>query len=108
MTSSAGVAVTRVYFQPAAKVELALAQVTAIAQTLLRVFPPGTTPPSIIKYDASAVPIIQLGLESATLSEQEVFDLGQNFAGWARLKVQGPAGTRVRPDHRLSTIACRI
>ena len=59
-----GVSVTRVYFQPNAKVELALAQITAISQTLLRPFPPGTTPPSIIKYDASSVPILQLGLES--------------------------------------------
>ena len=48
-----GVSVTRVYFQPNVKVEMALAQITAIAQTLLRIFPPGTTPPSIIKYDAS-------------------------------------------------------
>ncbi len=49
------------------------------AQTLLRIFPPGTTPPNILKYDASSVPILQLGLESKTLSEQELFDLGQNF-----------------------------
>src|SRR5437763_7968112 len=74
-----GVSVTRVYFQPNAKVELALAQLTAIAQTLLRPFPPGTTPPSIIKYDASSVPILQLSLESPAMSEQELFDLGQNF-----------------------------
>src|ERR1039458_6182591 len=47
-----GVAVVRVYFQPKAKVELALSQVTAISQTLLRIFPPGTFPPNIIKYDA--------------------------------------------------------
>src|SRR5512142_3586812 len=53
--SYSGVAVIRVYFQPNAKVEVALSQVTAIAQTLLRIFPPGTFPPSILKYDASAV-----------------------------------------------------
>src|SRR5580658_339281 len=74
-----GVSVTRVYFQPNAKVELAISQVTAICQTLLRIFPPGTTPPNIVKYDASSVPILQLGLSSKTLSEQELFDLGQNF-----------------------------
>jgi multidrug efflux pump subunit AcrB len=74
-----GVSVTRVYFQPAAKVEVALSQITAIAQTLLHPLPPGITPPSIIKYDASSVPIIQLGLESQTMSEQELFDYGQNF-----------------------------
>ena len=54
--SYSGVSVTRVYFQPNAKVELALAQITAISQTLLRPMPPGTTPPSIIKYDAPACP----------------------------------------------------
>src|SRR5215471_8897608 len=77
--SYSGVSVTRIYFQPNAKIELALAQVTALSQGLLRIYPPGTTPPAIIKYDASSVPILQLGLESKTLAEQEVFDLGQNF-----------------------------
>jgi len=86
-----GVSVTRVYFQPNAKVEVALSQVTAIAQTLLRIFPPGTTPPSIIKYDASAVPILQLGLSSKTLSEQEVYDLGQNFVRTPLATIQGAA-----------------
>ncbi len=74
-----GVSVTRVYFQPNAKVEVALSQITAISQTLLRPFPPGTTPPVILKYDASSVPILQLGLESPVMSEQELFDIGQNF-----------------------------
>jgi multidrug efflux pump subunit AcrB len=89
--SYSGVSVTRVYFQPNAKVEVALSQVTSIAQTLLRIFPPGTTPPSIIKYDASSVPILQLGLESKTLSEQEVFDLGQNFIRTQLATIQGAA-----------------
>jgi multidrug efflux pump subunit AcrB len=86
-----GVSVTRVYFQPAAKVELALSQITAIAQTLLRAFPPGTTPPSIIKYDASSVPILQLGLGSETMSEQELFDMGQNFIRTQLATIQGAA-----------------
>ena len=89
--SYGGYSVTRVYFQPNAKVEVGLSQVTAIAQTLLRDFPPGTTPPSIIKYDASSVPIIQLGLESKTLSEQELFDLGQNFIRTQLATIQGAA-----------------
>jgi multidrug efflux pump subunit AcrB len=89
--SYSGVSVTRVYFQPKAKVELALSQVTAIAQTLLRIFPPGTTPPSIIKYDASSVPILQLGLESKTLSEQELYDMGQNFIRTPLATIQGAA-----------------
>jgi len=87
--SYSGVSVTRVYFQPNAKVELALSQVTAICQTLLRIFPPGTTPPNILKYDASSVPILQLGLESKTLSEQELFDLGQNFIRTQLATIQG-------------------
>jgi multidrug efflux pump subunit AcrB len=89
--SYSGVSVTRVYFQPNAKVEVALSQVTAIAQTLLRIFPPGTTPPNIIKYDASSVPIIQLGLESKTLSEQDLFDLGSNFIRTQLATIPGAA-----------------
>src|SRR5215469_11750796 len=87
--SYSGVSVTRVYFQPNAKVEVALSQVTAICQTLLRIFPPGTTPPNILKYDASSVPILQLGLESKTISEQELFDLGLNFIRTQLATVQG-------------------
>ena len=89
--SYSGVAVVRVYFQPAAKVEMALAQVTAISQTLLRLFPPGTFPPNVLKYDASSVPILQLGLESKTLSEQQLFDLGQNFIRTQLATIQGAA-----------------
>jgi len=89
--SYSGVSVTRVYFQPNAKVEVALSQVTAIAQTLLRIFPPGTTPPTILKYDASSVPILQLGLESKTLSEQDLFDLGANFVRTQLATIQGAA-----------------
>jgi multidrug efflux pump subunit AcrB len=96
-----GVSVTRVYFQPNAKVEVALSQITAISQTLLRIFPPGTTPPNILKYDASSVPILQLGLESKTLSEQELFDYGQNFIRTQLATIQGasvplPYGGRFR------------
>ena len=86
-----GVSVVKVYFQPDAKVELAMAQVTSIAQTLLRIFPPGTTPPSIITYDASEVPILQLGMQSKTLSEQQIFDLGNNFIRTQLATIQGAA-----------------
>ena len=71
-TSYNGVSVIRIYFQPNAKVELALSQVTSIVQTILRVLPPGIFPPIILKYDASSVPILQLALESETLSEQQL------------------------------------
>jgi multidrug efflux pump subunit AcrB len=84
-----GVSVTRIYFQPNARVEVALSQVTAIAQTLLRAFPPGTMPPSIVKYDASAVPVLQLSLESSALAEQELFDYGQNFIRTQLATIQG-------------------
>ncbi|HSV15950.1 MAG TPA: efflux RND transporter permease subunit, partial [Tepidisphaeraceae bacterium] len=67
----------------------ALAQLTAIAQTLLRPFPPGTTPPSIVKYDASSVPILQLSLQSPAMSEQELFDMGQNFIRTQLATIQG-------------------
>ncbi|HMD76222.1 MAG TPA: efflux RND transporter permease subunit, partial [Terracidiphilus sp.] len=89
--SYTGASVIRVYFQPNAKVEVALSQVTAIAQTLLRILPPGTTPPNIIKYDASAVPVLQLGLQSDSLAEQELFDLGQNFIRTQLATIQGAA-----------------
>ncbi len=89
--SYSGVAVVRVYFQPKVQIDMALAQVTAISQTLLRIFPPGTTPPNILKYDASSVPILQLGLESKTLSEQDIFDLGLNFIRNQLATVQGAA-----------------
>jgi multidrug efflux pump subunit AcrB len=89
--SYSGVSVTRIYFQPNAKVEVALSQVTAIAQTLLKIFPPGTTPPSVIKYDASSVPILQLSLESPQMSEQELFDYGQNFIRTQLATIPGAA-----------------
>src|SRR5579871_323002 len=89
--SYSGVSVVRVYFQPNVKIDMALAQVTAISQTLLRIFPPGTFPPNILKYDASRVPILQLGLESKTLSEQAIFDYGLNFLRTQLATVQGAA-----------------
>ena len=96
-----GVSVVRIFFQLNARIELALAQVTAIAQQIVRGMPPGTFPPNIIKYDASSVPILQLGLSSKTLSEQAIFDLGQNFMRTQLATVQGasvplPYGGRFR------------
>jgi hypothetical protein len=72
------------------KVELALAQVTAIVQTILRVLPTGIFPPNILKYDAASVPILQLGLSSQTLTETDLFDLGQNFVRTQLATVQAP------------------
>jgi CzcA family heavy metal efflux pump len=87
--SYTGVAVIRVYFQPNVKVELALSQITAIVQTILRVLPPGTFPPNILKYDASSVPILQLGLTGEGLTEQDLYDLGLNFIRTRLATVQG-------------------
>jgi len=74
-----GVAVIKVFFHEGAKVEAGVAQITSITQTLLRIMPPGTTPPLILQYSASNVPILQLGLSSKSLSEQQLYDLGLNF-----------------------------
>jgi multidrug efflux pump subunit AcrB len=86
-----GVAVIKVYFHPNVSVDLAISQITAIVQTILRVLPPGIYPPNILKYDASSVPILQLGLSSQSLSEQELYDLGQNFIRTQLATVQGAA-----------------
>src|ERR1700744_126420 len=74
-----GVAIIRVYFQPTVKVELAMSQITAVVQTVLRVMPPGTFPPNILKYDASSVPILQLALSGQGLSEEDLYDYGLSF-----------------------------
>jgi len=74
-----GIAVIKVFFQPGANIQTSLAQTTAISQTFLRFLPPGTTPPLVIIYSASTVPVIQIGLTSDTLSEQQLFDFGNYF-----------------------------
>ena len=87
--SYSGVSVIRVYFQPKVKVELAVAQITAIVQTILRVLPPGTFPPNILKYDAASVPVLELGLSGQGLTEQDLYDLGLNFIRTRLATVQG-------------------
>ncbi len=72
--SLAGIAVIKIFFQPTANIQTAIAQVTAIEQTLLRQLPPGITPPLIIQYSASSIPVIQLGLSSPVMPEQQLFD----------------------------------
>src|SRR5580698_11007097 len=86
-----GVSVIRVYLHPNAKVDLAMSEIEAISNSILRGMPPGIYPPAILKYDASSVPILQLGLESKTLSEQQLFDIGQNFIRTPLATVQGAA-----------------
>ncbi|MEZ0229791.1 MAG: efflux RND transporter permease subunit [Planctomycetota bacterium] len=74
-----GMSVIKIFFQPGAKIEAATSQVTAVSQTFLRQMPPGITPPLIMRYSATNVPILQASLGSETLSEQQVFDLTQTF-----------------------------
>src|SRR6266852_1685088 len=86
-----GIAVIKVYFQPNANIQTALAQTGSISQTFLRFLPPGITPPLVIIYSASTVPVIQLGLTSDTLSEQQLFDTGNNFIRTPLANIQGAA-----------------
>src|SRR6202161_15616 len=68
-----GIGVIKIFFQPTANIQTALAQTTAMVQTILRGLPPGTTPPLVVSYSASSTPIVQLGLSSKTLPEQQLF-----------------------------------
>jgi len=77
--SLTGISVIKIFLQPGAALEAATAQVTAIAQTSVRQMPPGTTPPLVIRYSASNVPIMQAALESETLGENQLFDYAVNF-----------------------------
>src|SRR5882757_137326 len=86
-----GVAVVKIFFRPGANIPAAIAQVTAISQTATRQLPQGTTPPLVISYSASSVPILQVGLSSPTLSEQELNDIGLNSLRTRLITVQGAA-----------------
>jgi|694.fasta_scaffold09295_4 multidrug efflux pump subunit AcrB len=89
--SLAGIGVVKIFFRPGVDIRTATAQVTSISQTVLKQMPPGITPPQILNYNASTVPILQLALSSASLGEQKIFDLGQNFIRPALATVQGAA-----------------
>lgn len=86
-----GVSVTKIFFHQSVNIAVALSQVTAVAQTMLRNLPPGTLPPLILSYNASSVPILQLVLSSPTLSEQEINDLANNFIRTQLAGVEGAA-----------------
>ncbi len=89
--SVTGVGVVKVFFQPGTDIRTATAQVTSIAQTVLKQMPPGITPPEILNYSASTVPIIQLAFSSPSLGEQDIYDLAQNFVRPALTTVPGLA-----------------
>jgi len=96
-----GIGVVKIFFQPDVQLPVAIAEVTAISQTVLKNFPNGTTPPLVLAYNASSVPVLQLALSSGTLSEQQIFDLGNNFIRTQLATVEGasipyPYGGKIR------------
>jgi CzcA family heavy metal efflux pump len=84
-----GVSVVKIFFRPTVNISQAVAQVSAISQTALRQYPQGTTPPLVIQYSASSVPVLQLGLSGRGLSEQQLNDFGTNFIRTQLATVQG-------------------
>jgi multidrug efflux pump subunit AcrB len=96
-----GIGIVKIFFQPNVDIRTATAQVTSLSQTVLKQLPPGITPPQILNYNASTVPILQLALSSPTLSEQQLFDLGQNqirpaLASVAGTSIPSPYGGKER------------
>jgi multidrug efflux pump subunit AcrB len=96
-----GLAIIKVFFHPNAKIEAAIAQLAASSQSVLHSLPLGIFPPSIIRYNASSVPILQLSLSSDTMSEQSIYDYGYNYIRTQMANVQGasfplPFGGRPR------------
>ena len=89
--SLAGITIIKIFFQPNANIQTAIAQVVAIEQAQLRQLPPGITPPLIIKYSASSIPVIQLGLSSSAMTEQALFDATVNFLRPQLITVPGAA-----------------
>ena len=86
-----GIAVVKVYLQPNASLDRAIAQITASSQTQLRLLPQGTTPPLIIAYSASSVPVMQMALSGSGLSEQQLNDYGLNFIRTQLITIPGTA-----------------
>src|SRR5664279_827878 len=84
-----GIAVVKVFLQPNANMQKAIAQITAISQTQLRQLPAGTTPPLVLAYSASSVPVLQLALGGKNLSEQQLNDYGLNFIRTQLITVPG-------------------
>ena len=84
-----GICVVKIFFQPSVRIDLALAQALAAANTTIKNLPPGTQPPSVLTYNASSVPVLQLSLSGSNLSEQALSDLGTNFLRTRLATVQG-------------------
>ncbi|HSY43821.1 MAG TPA: efflux RND transporter permease subunit, partial [Candidatus Acidoferrum sp.] len=88
-TSYNGIGVVKVFFQPKVSISMAVAQITAVSQTILRQMPPGTTPPLIVQYNASTVPVLQYGFSSPKLTEQQINDLTVNLVRVGLVTVPG-------------------
>jgi multidrug efflux pump subunit AcrB len=99
--SLSGVAIVKIFLQPGTSIDGAVAEVGAISETILKQLPPGATPPLILRYSASDTSVIQLGLSSETLNEQQIYDLATNFVRPGLATVRGaqmplPLGGKVR------------
>lgn len=99
--SLSGLTIIKVFFQPGARIESAVAQLAATAQSILRIMPPGSTAPFIVRYNAANVPVLQLALGGDSLSEQQLYDLGTNGIRTRLATVRGasvplPYGGRAR------------
>lgn len=86
-----GVGIVKIFFRPEADIRTATAEVTSVSQTVLKYLPPGITPPLILNYNASTVPVLQLALSGDGLSEQQIYDIGNNFLRPGMATVQGVA-----------------
>ena len=96
-----GYGVVKIFFQPKVNINTAIAQITAASQTVLKLLPPGVTPPYVLVFNASSVPVLQLALSSKTLSQSELSDYAQNFirpqlATVAGAAVPSPYGGKIR------------
>ncbi len=99
--SMAGYGVVKIFFQPTVNINAALAQITAASQTVLKLLPPGITPPYVLTFNASSVPVIQLAFSSDKMSEAKIFDFAQKMirpqiATVAGAAVPSPYGGKVR------------
>lgn len=86
-----GISVIKIFFQPGSHIDAAVAQLTATSQSIVKTLPPGITPPLIIQYNASSVPILQIGVSSPTMSEAHLRDYAQNFVRVQLAAVRGAA-----------------
>lgn len=89
--SMPGISIIKIFFQPGSNVNAAVAEITATSQSVLKLLPPGITPPLVIQYNASSVPILQLGISSPDMSEAQLYDYAQNFIRIQLAAIRGTA-----------------